>query len=422
MPLMNSPSKAAFGRNVSAEMHAGKPQKQALAIAFDVKRRAEDARRKYQAGGSITGVNLRDKQLYDRYATEEMSQGNDPLPYEAWIQKQASTQEATTPSVDPGMLTRLRQMIFGRAMGGRVSGYQTGGGIDEQLLDPGYYQSDMIPPHTAARAATMAGDRMIGNAMGAGTDVDSRARLARLIARVKQMRGQGGGDPSQAEVGSRAELFNRMRGQFAKGGAVSPPGMIYHVAPDENCGFTHEYSDGTYGYAGGGLVDQSAGALAQLGQQLIAERQGLGKAFNIPQGTPMAPPGGPPMSPGPMAGGPPPGPPTGVSGPPGAPGTPPTAVLQALQSQLGPRLPMNMGGSVMRNPRLMNMAMRDPRVQRFCGGGSMADGGSVARQMPTSDQIAKLERMIVGLKAGQARKGNFGAPPVPTRGGSQFRG
>ncbi len=40
MPLMKSGSKKAFGANVKAEMHAGKPQKQAVAIAYSVARKA----------------------------------------------------------------------------------------------------------------------------------------------------------------------------------------------------------------------------------------------------------------------------------------------------------------------------------------------------------------------------------------------
>lgn len=39
MPLMPGKSKAAFGHNVAAEMHAGKPQDQALAIAYSEKRK-----------------------------------------------------------------------------------------------------------------------------------------------------------------------------------------------------------------------------------------------------------------------------------------------------------------------------------------------------------------------------------------------
>ena len=41
MPLIKSTSKKAFGENVATEMHAGKPQKQAVAIAYSEKRAAE---------------------------------------------------------------------------------------------------------------------------------------------------------------------------------------------------------------------------------------------------------------------------------------------------------------------------------------------------------------------------------------------
>jgi hypothetical protein len=41
MPLIKSKSKEAFKKNVSAEVKAGKPVKQAVAIAYSVKREAE---------------------------------------------------------------------------------------------------------------------------------------------------------------------------------------------------------------------------------------------------------------------------------------------------------------------------------------------------------------------------------------------
>jgi hypothetical protein len=40
MPLIKSPSKDAVGPNIKAEEAAGKPRKQAIAIALDVQRRA----------------------------------------------------------------------------------------------------------------------------------------------------------------------------------------------------------------------------------------------------------------------------------------------------------------------------------------------------------------------------------------------
>ena len=41
MPLKKSASKEAFRANVKAEAHAGKPIKQAVAIAYSVKREAQ---------------------------------------------------------------------------------------------------------------------------------------------------------------------------------------------------------------------------------------------------------------------------------------------------------------------------------------------------------------------------------------------
>jgi hypothetical protein len=43
IPLKNGYSKASIGHNVAAEMKAGKPQKQAVAIALDTARRAAKA-------------------------------------------------------------------------------------------------------------------------------------------------------------------------------------------------------------------------------------------------------------------------------------------------------------------------------------------------------------------------------------------
>jgi hypothetical protein len=41
MPLVKSPTPKAFRENVNAEVKAGKPVKQAVAIAYAVKRKAE---------------------------------------------------------------------------------------------------------------------------------------------------------------------------------------------------------------------------------------------------------------------------------------------------------------------------------------------------------------------------------------------
>ena len=49
MPLINSTSKKALGENIAKERHAGKPEKQAVAIAFSKKR--EVAKKMRYPGG-----------------------------------------------------------------------------------------------------------------------------------------------------------------------------------------------------------------------------------------------------------------------------------------------------------------------------------------------------------------------------------
>ena len=51
MPLMHGKSDKAFSHNVEAEMHAGKPQKQAVAIAYSEK----DHAKHMASGGKVEG-------------------------------------------------------------------------------------------------------------------------------------------------------------------------------------------------------------------------------------------------------------------------------------------------------------------------------------------------------------------------------
>ena len=46
MPLKKSPSKEAFRKNVAAEVKSGRPVKQAVAIAYSVKREASKGKTK----------------------------------------------------------------------------------------------------------------------------------------------------------------------------------------------------------------------------------------------------------------------------------------------------------------------------------------------------------------------------------------
>ena len=50
MPLKKSAGKKAMSENIATEMRAGRPQKQAIAIAYSVKREAEGKKSKAKPG------------------------------------------------------------------------------------------------------------------------------------------------------------------------------------------------------------------------------------------------------------------------------------------------------------------------------------------------------------------------------------
>ena len=59
MPLTKSKSEKAFKHNIKAEIAAGKPQKQAVAIAYDVQRRAKKA----DGGGLYANIHAKQQRI-----------------------------------------------------------------------------------------------------------------------------------------------------------------------------------------------------------------------------------------------------------------------------------------------------------------------------------------------------------------------
>lgn len=220
-------------------------------------------------GGS--GILSKRKQ-YNAYVDDMQSQGEAPLPFEDWLHEQVGgdggqalggeTGQEQQPQSEPILdviMHKLRSLKFAR--GGGV-------GPDPEQFEGRYYESDMIPPHTAAIAARMAQDRAIRQAMTAGTTTDDRANLDRVRAMIARIRGnQPPSAGEEGEIGSRRELFQRMQELRRRQGASSTPGevqqqrfsaggMVHHVNPDSNGGFSHESANGTFSYAGGGPVAQ----------------------------------------------------------------------------------------------------------------------------------------------------------------------
>lgn len=71
MPLIKGKSEKSFKKNVETEMHARKPQKQALAIAYSLKRKAK----KMMAGGDCYAEG---GQITDNYQSSCTADCNDP--------------------------------------------------------------------------------------------------------------------------------------------------------------------------------------------------------------------------------------------------------------------------------------------------------------------------------------------------------
>lgn len=113
MPLMQGKSKQAFGHNVGAEMKAGKPQKQALAIAYSMKRRNA---KKMAKGGMV-----RDE--------EDMGRNHDPIRGEQMVQDN----EALNPMNEPEHGAEdavMKQMNFSKKA-------QEHEDLEESKVDPG---------------------------------------------------------------------------------------------------------------------------------------------------------------------------------------------------------------------------------------------------------------------------------------------
>lgn len=78
MPLKIGTSKKTFSHNVGAEMDAGKPQDQAVAIAYAKKREAMKRRHKWRGGYAAGGDVAPDMQADDLHALPTMNTSGEP--------------------------------------------------------------------------------------------------------------------------------------------------------------------------------------------------------------------------------------------------------------------------------------------------------------------------------------------------------
>jgi len=138
MPLIKKSSKKAFSRNVEAEMQAGKPQDQSLAIAYDVQRQSR--KKKRMANGGM--VNQSRPMPEDRNNDAVMVRRNSAkksLPNDKWDDN-PTIEQAQRPS--PSREVRPKQLgsdSFDRR-------YQAELEEDSHRIDSEYPESDRAEP------------------------------------------------------------------------------------------------------------------------------------------------------------------------------------------------------------------------------------------------------------------------------------
>ena len=88
MPLIKSKSDKAFKSNIKAEIAAGKPQKQAVAIAYDVQRRAP---KKADGGGLYANINAKRQRIAEGSGEKMRKPGSAGAPTAEAFRESAKT-------------------------------------------------------------------------------------------------------------------------------------------------------------------------------------------------------------------------------------------------------------------------------------------------------------------------------------------
>lgn len=87
MPLTKSKSEKAFKHNIKAEMAAGKPQKQAVAIAYDIQRRAKKA----DGGGLYANIHAKRERIKEGSGEKMRKPGSAGAPTAEAFRESAKT-------------------------------------------------------------------------------------------------------------------------------------------------------------------------------------------------------------------------------------------------------------------------------------------------------------------------------------------
>lgn len=112
MPLIKSRSKKAQSKNIETEMEAGKPQKQAIAISYDIMRRA---RKNKKAQGGLSNPerekDLMESKITDHFPTYDSRSQKDPEGFDSTqkpVRPKEHTEGPNTDLEDESLQERMR--------------------------------------------------------------------------------------------------------------------------------------------------------------------------------------------------------------------------------------------------------------------------------------------------------------------------
>jgi hypothetical protein len=245
MPLMSGKSKKAFSKNVETEMDAGKPQKQSLAIAYNINRQ-NTPRKKMAAGGEVISA-----------ATEKR-----PSPEQEF----ADAMDARQNSGNAGYRKPEDWTSAQDTPENEVGATRTGRAV-----------TDMSPQHNNGRAPYAQGGRVKDTGMDLMEHNDEDDLLDSMAPngnRMEQPKGtydesqppitSGDPDETHPHTGETQEDMMRRHAMemehFAHGGPMNPKLQQSHLEPDEGDNLVQEIMNSRkHKMAGGGKVRSDQG-------------------------------------------------------------------------------------------------------------------------------------------------------------------
>ncbi len=200
MPLEKSGSKAAMSHNIKAEMHAGKPKKQALAIAYSVKRKAGHKAHggsAYAHGGQVTKVQDPKRIVAEIMGHMAASKPEGMEEHDADMAREAASNVEPSEHVMPEAENEPEHML---AEGGEVLGEakKSSGDLDELHRvrmegDQSNFLSDEEDMETPFHSTRSDEEELDEHDMGAHPSMDNEegnasheADLASIVAKMRR--------------------------------------------------------------------------------------------------------------------------------------------------------------------------------------------------------------------------------------------